>query len=445
MIRTSIIHQFNQMLDLVIYFYSLIYAFVSILQQKEKKYVPRNVCRKVQPIKTRKIRKPKSAPINKFPNEILLNIMGRLENKDLFHCITVNNHWNALAIPLLWRHARPTRPLIACLPSYAANDIRNNIKHVHKRSHLSTNFPIYQSQFGCCVKSIDLSLIAQHVTDCTIGYIIKTCLNLISLNLSNCTHITNEGLRLLSNSDIALQLKVLALNNCEQVTDEGLHHLSKSCQSLVSLHLGHCHRITFKGVTCIVYTARNTLRRISLTSCDGISSQTISIIATHTNQQLEWLDISKIKNIRHMDLVNLVKKCPNLTRLNLGLRERRQPGAIRQQLDHPLLHYNTNSLGELIETLRRHQIDPPLTNSIAQQHQRILLAQRQLDLISNHSIELVITHLKKLEILDISNWSFLTDSSVRTITHYGTSLQHLNLSGCYNITRDILNFLSQLS
>ncbi|KAI8976156.1 hypothetical protein BDB01DRAFT_803472 [Pilobolus umbonatus] len=406
-----------------------------------------------------RIRKPRSSRrfIQKLPNEILLNIFECMNERDLYNCTSVCNKWNKLITPVLWRSPVPIRPIISCSVALTAIDKAKNTQHHHQKSHLYPGFPIYLPQFGHSIRSIDLSLIASHVTDCTVRYIIKSCPQLTSLSLSNCRNITNDALQSLSRSIIAPQLEILILNNCRLISDEGLYHLSEACKSLRTIHLGSCHRISHDGITKLVTASGSTLRRISLSDCIHVTGQTIHTIAHQCGSRLEWLDIARVKNVRHVDLENLIKKCPNITRLNLALKKTRTSQddtntRQRSQMDiptvehtdNPLLHYDPNPLNELITLLRRYNISPELTESAAQHQQYLIERQRQLDLVSNRSVEMIATRLCKLELLDLSNWTYLTDPAVQIITAHGQNLQQLNLSGCYGITSDVLGCLSNL-
>jgi hypothetical protein len=405
----------------------------------------------------------KKPVFDKIPNEILIIMFGYMNTADLYNCSTVSKHWNDLVIPILWRSPVPNKPILSCLPSFAAMDKKHRIKHSHQKSHLSPGFPIHISRYGHAVKSLDLSQIATHVTDCTIRHIVRSCPQLVSLNLSHCRLITNESLYYLSRAtQIASQLEVLSLQNCRQITDIGLNHLTAQCHGLQTLHLGACPRLTSDGIIGLVTASGNTIRRLRLSDCSHMTGSTLHTIARLCGPRLQWLDIARTKAIRHTDLENLVHICPNLTRLNVSMKKPKPLSELHDQLNRTRehlfrLHENNiaeeddqdqedsvNPLNELIELLNQFNIQANLTEGSAQHRQLLLDQQHIRDPVCFSTVESIILNLKKLEHLNLSHWNCLNDKAMRMISVHAHCLNHLNLIGYDSVTKRGLKYLSDL-
>ncbi|KAG2230404.1 hypothetical protein INT48_008768 [Thamnidium elegans] len=389
-----------------------------------------------------------------------------MEQSDLYHCSTVTKHWNELLTPILWRSAIPIKPILSCLPSFAVMDKNNKINHHHhhQKSHIYPGFPLHLSRYGHAVKSLDLSLIAPHVTDCTIRHIVRSCPHLTNLNLSHCRLITNEGLRWLGgNSTKKNNLKVLVLQNCRQITDIGLSYLKESCHSLDSLHLGGCTRITDIGIIGLVTTSGSTIRRINMSDCSRVTGSTLQAIANICGPRLEWLDIARTKTIRHTDLEYIIHRCPNITRLNVSMKKPKSLHELRNQLSFTTRQFNrlseeqdlqeliqstttneNNPLNELIDLLHQFNIQPTLTDGSLQHQQFLIDQQRGRDSVSNNTVELIALNLKNLQHLNLSHWSCLNDKAVHLLSIHSHCLTYLNLIGCQSVTKKVLKYLSDL-
>lgn len=474
-------------IDFVLYLYihitSTINAVIVVakekdpLQQQRQQAALRNRRRSQHPPPTHALQRsqqPRSSsrkPVfDKMPNEILILMFESMSAADLFHCSTVSKRWNDLAIPILWRSPTPNKPIISCLPSFAAMDKKHRIKHSHQESHLSPGFPLHIARYGHAVKSLDLSQIAAHVTDCTIRHIVRCCPQLVSLNLSHCRLITNDGLYYLGRATgIARQLQVLSLQNCRQITDAGLGHLTAHCHGLQTLHLGACPRITNDGIISLVTASGNTIRRLRLSDCSHMTGSTLHAIARLCGPRLEWLDIARTKAIRHTNLEDLVQQCPNLCRLNVSMKKPKPLSELRDQLNRTrerLFHLHqeeeqeageheeeeeqetgedaVNPLNELIDLLNRFNIQANLTDGSAQ-HRRLLLDQQHArDPVCFSTVETITLQLKKLEHLNLSHWHCLNDKAMHMISVHAHCLNYLNLVGCDSVTKKGLKYLSDL-
>ncbi|CAO3609497.1 unnamed protein product [Cunninghamella echinulata] len=173
-------------------------------------------------------------------------------------------------------------------------------------------------KYGYSVRSLHLSSIAHLITDDVLLYIIKSCPRLKSLDISNCQQITSKGYQYLARSKFASSLTQLCLSGCPQLSDSALVALSMRCESLESIHLAGCHRITQTGVRSLIAASRHKLKYINIKDCIRVSGRILQDIAVMCGSRLRGLDVTRICSILHHDMKVLVYHCPNIEQLYLG-------------------------------------------------------------------------------------------------------------------------------
>lgn len=94
-------------------------------------------------------------------------------------------------------------------------------------------------------------------------------LNLITLNLSGCFKITDNGIKYLAAQKSLKILTTLNLYYCYEITDEGIKYISNSFKLLTTLNIGSCFKITNKGISYL--SKLNKLTILNLSSLHEIS------------------------------------------------------------------------------------------------------------------------------------------------------------------------------
>ena len=152
-----------------------------------------------------------------------------------------------------------------------------------------------------------LDLSNSKITDDDLARIVKEYKNgrkLTSLNLSNCTNITDAGLAHLAE----LPLTQLNLSGCENITDAGLAHLTGL--PLTQLNLSECENITDAG---LAHLAKLPLTQLDLSYCENITDAGLAHLA---KLPLTQLNLSRCRKITDAGLAHLAKL--PLTQLNLS-------------------------------------------------------------------------------------------------------------------------------
>ncbi|KAI8977589.1 hypothetical protein BDF20DRAFT_808698, partial [Mycotypha africana] len=383
----------------------------------------------------------------RLPNEVLYKIFDLLEMDDLSRATAVNKRWHKVINPILWKSVIPDAALISCVPAFAMADRKYKTTHFHPKSHISPRFSFHKPQYGIAVRSLDLTHISFSVTDCYIRHIASYCPNLLYLNLSECHYLTDDSLFYISRC--LPSLETLILQGCYLITDKGLSVLAANQKNLVTVNLGGCTGITENGVinlltsTCTSSSSDNgkqkssSIRRLWLNDCRFKKTRILlQQIGRTCNTRLEWLDIARCGHdggkegdtdydygnlLHHSDIEQLILACPNVTRLNLGMKPIKEESAITALMnaheaeDHPF--------NELTHLLQRFNLEPSLsqTSQHTLRDHRLRMNARQIqlqqrDVISSDTVTFIITHLTKLERLDLSRWRCLSEKVMHTLS-----------------------------
>ncbi|XP_057534978.1 F-box/LRR-repeat protein 3-like [Amaranthus tricolor] len=187
-------------------------------------------------------------------------------------------------------------------------------------SHLSL-----VSILGTSLLSIKLTL-CRFVTGSGVSDLVSKCPNLVELDLSNATELTDSTAAAISGakklekltmvrcklvSDMGIgciavgcpRLKWVILKWCLRVTDLGVRLLAIKCQELQSLDLSYVS-ITEKSLVPILQLAH--LEELVLVGCLGIDDDGLAFLNEGCST-LKRLDLSKCQNIGHTGLANLTR------------------------------------------------------------------------------------------------------------------------------------------
>ncbi|XP_062005698.1 uncharacterized protein LOC133722853 [Rosa rugosa] len=154
------------------------------------------------------------------------------------------------------------------------------------------------------LKHLDLGYIVL-VFDKTLEAIGSSSCPITVLNLESCCHITDCGLRFLTNGSCSKTIKELVLANCHGITDSGVSLLQKMC-ALEELNLAHCHQVTDVGGVAI--SAIRTLKKLDFARGPRVTDwgprvtdRTILALAENC-LNLEMLDLSGNKFVTRVGI-----------------------------------------------------------------------------------------------------------------------------------------------
>nr|XP_008112289.1 PREDICTED: F-box/LRR-repeat protein 17 [Anolis carolinensis] len=213
-------------------------------------------------------------------------------------------------------------------------------------------------------KQLDLSS-RQQVTDELLERIASRSQNITEINISDCRNVSDTGVCVLASkcpgllrytayrckqlSDTSIiavasqcpQLQKVHVGNQDRLTDEGLKQLGSECRELKDIHFGQCYKISDEGMIIIAKGCLK-LQRIYMQENKLVTDQSVKAFAEHcpelqyvgfmgcsvtskgvihlTNlRNLSSLDLRHITELDNETVMEIVKRCKNLTSLNLCL------------------------------------------------------------------------------------------------------------------------------
>lgn len=213
-------------------------------------------------------------------------------------------------------------------------------------------------------KQLDLSS-RQQVTDELLEKIASRSQNIIEINISDCRSLSDSGVCVLAfkcpgllrytayrckqlsdTSIIAVAshcplLQKVHVGNQDKLTDEGLKQLGSRCRELKDIHFGQCYKISDEGMIVIAKSCLK-LQRIYMQENKLVTDQSVKAFAEHC-PELQYvgfmgcsvtskgvIHLTKLRNLSSLDLrhiteldnetvMEIVKRCKNLSSLNLCL------------------------------------------------------------------------------------------------------------------------------
>ncbi|XP_050801756.1 F-box/LRR-repeat protein 17 isoform X3 [Gopherus flavomarginatus] len=213
-------------------------------------------------------------------------------------------------------------------------------------------------------KQLDLSN-RQQVTDELLEKIASRSQNISEINISDCRNVSDTGVCVLAfkcpgllrytayrckqlsdTSIIAVAsqcplLQKVHVGNQDRLTDEGLKQLGSKCKELKDIHFGQCYKISDEGMIIIAKGCLK-LQRIYMQENKLVTDHSVKAFAEHcpelqyvgfmgcsvtskgvihlTNlRNLSSLDLRHITELDNETVMEIVKRCKNLSSLNLCL------------------------------------------------------------------------------------------------------------------------------
>ncbi|KAK9866889.1 hypothetical protein WJX84_004306 [Apatococcus fuscideae] len=151
-----------------------------------------------------------------------------------------------------------------------------------------------------------VNLAATSAGDCAL-VVLSSCSSITSLNLARCRHISDVGFAALENLP---NLLTLDATKCHSLSDDGVGHLAQGCSSLRTLTLSECVHITNQGMEELAVMKQ--LTRLDLSVCREVTDAGVmhlSRLTTLSSLDLTFIDkvtqvgvasLSRLKNLRDL-------------------------------------------------------------------------------------------------------------------------------------------------
>jgi len=139
------------------------------------------------------------------------------------------------------------------------------------------------------------------------------CTSMSTLGLSRCPFVNRESCAHMEKH--AKNLKHLDISTCGNVDDESMRCLS-NCTGLISLFISNCTRVSNEGVAHILEGCTQ-LRRLHMSGLFLVSVVSLDRISIGMNR-ISYLDISKCNSIKQISVVGLLTKRSPLVWLRIN-------------------------------------------------------------------------------------------------------------------------------
>lgn len=304
-------------------------------------------------------------------------------------------------------------------------------------------------------KQLDLSS-RQQVKDNLLEKIASRCWNITEINISDCLNVTDAGIfklamncsglvkytayrckQLSDSSLVALathcpSLKKVHVGNQDRLTDMALNQLGSRCKDLRDIHFGQCYKISDEGMVVIakgcpklqkIYMQENKLvtnrsveafaehcPELQYVGFMGCSVTSHGVIHLTSLKNLSSLDLRNITELDNQTVVEIVKKCQNLTSLNLCL--------------------NRN-------------IDDRCVEVIAKEGRRLKELYLVTCKITDHALIAIGRYSNTIETVDVGWCKEITDQGATLIAQSSKSIRYLGLMRCDQVNETTVEQLVQ--
>ena len=271
---------------------------------------------------------------------------------------------------------------------------------------------------GWCPKLEKISLSGcTFVTDEGVKKIAEGCLNLVGVDLSDNTLITNASLRHLSNS-LGSRLITLNLSGCRQIKDDGIKEIAESCTYLRRLRLAFCEHITDDGIMYLGLYCHS-MTELDLSWCVNVKGPGIDMIL-HGCRDLRELGLgySGIQDLTIFD------KDEKLSVAMEYLTLKQNQDLKNSSNSNSNSNFNSNASSNFNFT----------SNSLVTEESTSVLSSQQLKNYSLPERYLQISIASSLRVLNLTGLVSLTDSLFISLLNSTLRLRNLVVSRCTSIT-----------
>merc|ERR1711876_79338 len=109
-----------------------------------------------------------------------------------------------------------------------------------------------------------------NVSDIGVGFLAEGCSGLDKLDVSFCDRVSDSSMAHIATG--LAHLRSLSLSSC-QITDAGVTRIAKDLESLETLNMGQCTRLTDKTVETITQ-----IKSVDLYGCTKISTEGLKVL-----------------------------------------------------------------------------------------------------------------------------------------------------------------------
>ncbi|XP_055882986.1 dynein regulatory complex subunit 6-like isoform X2 [Biomphalaria glabrata] len=257
----------------------------------------------------------------------------------------------------------------------------------------------------------------------------EKCLKINTISLLGCPLLTDESLKRLAHNK---SLQVLKIDGNNRISDSSMKVIGRLCPDLRHVYLADCQRLT--DTTLKSLSSCKNLVVLNMADCVRISDTGIRHFTEGAAAgKLRELNLTNCVRLGDMAMVNLHKKCHNLTYLNINFCEHVSEAGIELlgQI-HSLVALDVSGCNCTDQSLSALGHNARLRELIVSDN----------DSITDLGLQKFAQQAKYIESLDVSHCLHLTDSAIKNLAFNCRLLTSLNLSGCKHLTDLSLQYLS---
>ncbi|XP_044131890.1 F-box/LRR-repeat protein 17 [Bufo gargarizans] len=269
-----------------------------------------------------------------------------------------------------------------------------------------------------------------NVTDSGIGMVAAKCSGLVKYTAYRCKQLSDSSLISLATHCTSLQK--VHVGNQDRLTDEAIRQLGSRCKDLRDIHFGQCYKISDEGMIVIAKGCPK-LKKIYMQENILVSDKSVEAFAEHCSEleyvgfmgcsvtsrgvirltslkKLSSLDLRHINELDNETVMEIVKKCRNLTSLNLCL--------------------NRN-------------IDDRCVEVIAKEGRSLKELYLVTCKITDHALIAIGRYSTTIETVDVGWCKEITDQGAELIAQSSKSIRYLGLMRCDQVNENTVEQLVQ--
>lgn len=351
------------------------------------------------------------------------------------------------------------------MPTYYGDQLTNMRWLTELRNPKAVVYFILASEAGEDARYIDLKDVLD-ISDEDMYVIVKNNRFSCGFQLANCTLLSDISMQRMSLC--CTQIETLDISFSQRITDTALAAIGKHCQRLKRLRMTHCSEITDLGVEAVV-RSNPRLEELGLSYCERISDRCFPVVARscpnltalelelcmqigndamkHLGEglpnpaKMRTLNIAGCRRVGDIGLLELVKKCTRLQKINVRQCDKLTDISVRAATHHCLELEVLDMEDVCLATYKIFQFDQE-GDGRANADKNMARKLRELTLAGCSGLnDLVLGHLghraKALESINISACTSISDQGLSWLLEdmldhsvSGSCLEHVDVSYC---------------
>ncbi|XP_067090544.1 F-box and leucine-rich repeat protein 13 [Osmerus mordax] len=296
-------------------------------------------------------------------------------------------------------------------PSITCISECRNLQELNLSECSNVNDEMVRMIVDSCPSLLYLNLSATLVTNGALRELSRSCVNLQYLSLAGCRTFSDKGLQYLSTGRGCKNLLHLDLSSCTQISVEGFRHIAAGCPSLQELVFNDMPTLTDSCVLALI-SKLHSLTAVSLMDTPHLSDSAFKAIAEVANLR----NFITEGNPRMTDISwkALCRSSPGLTRLHAAQCPRMTDVSLKAMgILRNLLNINISHCCRVTDMGLRYLTESPSASRLLE--------------------------------LNLDHCSRISDLSIMRVAQRCSQLRHLSVRYCDNLTDAALEWLSNSS